>query len=167
MAAIDIQKLYVMAGKRAPDLAFEIFDLNHFFSHNYEIEAFFENSSIKAASKKKVFDRLYPKPSGMFKRLIYLLIDNDLTREISWLAERFASLVARKDRVDFAEIRVAEEPDPVLLEKVKKAFGRRIRAKVVVDPPLLGGFLLRFLDGRTFDGSLKGKLERLRSEIAA
>jgi len=167
VAEIDIQKLYKMAGKKAPELAFQIFDLEHSLSHNWEVETFFENSSIKPALRKKVFDMLYPKPSALFKKLVYLLIDQDLMNEMPELSEKFAAVVSKKARVDFAELRVSAMPDPSLVEKVKKTFGRGIKAKVIIDPELIGGFFLKFLDGRTFDGSLKGKLERLRSEIMA
>lgn len=167
MAEIDIYKLHDIAGEDSPELAFELFGFDHFLWHNMQVRDFFENSTVEPALRIEIFDKLYPKPSKVFKRTIDLLIWKDLMGEITWLAEKFASLVSEKYGVDVAELKVAFPPDGAFEDKIKASFGKGLMMKTVVDPKLIGGFLLRFHDGRTFDGSLKGKLSALRSEIAA
>ena len=64
--------------------------------------------------------------------------------------------LVQKNKVDVAELKVAFKPDASFLDKVKEAFGMSLMMKVVEDPMLIGGFLLRYHDGRTFDGTIKG-----------
>lgn len=166
-ALVDIYKLHEIAGKGAPKLAFELFDIDHLFRHDPDTKGFFNNSSLDPGLRMEVFDKLCPEASGTFRKTIELLINEDLMGELPWLAEKFAGLVSEKDRADVAEIKVAFKPDPAFLERIKGVFGKGLMMKVVVDPGLIGGFLLRYHDGRTFDGSLKGKLSMLRTEMAA
>jgi F-type H+-transporting ATPase subunit delta len=67
-----------------------------------------------------------------------------------------------------AEIRVAHPLGDDDLERVtralERAVGKKVEARVSVDPSLLGGFVAKAGD-LVFDGSLKRQVERLRGEL--
>ena len=50
--------------------------------------------------------------------------------------------------------------------KLSGATGRKVEAKVVVDPEILGGIVARVGDV-VIDGSVKGRLQELRDEFGA
>jgi len=52
-----------------------------------------------------------------------------------------------------------------LVETIEKASGRRVEATRTVDPGLIGGIVLQIGSHRA-DGSVRGRLERLRHELA-
>ena len=60
---------------------------------------------------------------------------------------------------------LSEDERAKLLAILAKAVGREPRLAVSEDPSLLGGFVVQ-LGSRMFDGSLKGRLERLRVAFA-
>jgi F-type H+-transporting ATPase subunit delta len=57
-------------------------------------------------------------------------------------------------------------PDEIraLTERLEQSTGGRISLDVQVDPSLLGGLVVRVGD-RLIDGSVRGRLERLRSQL--
>jgi F-type H+-transporting ATPase subunit delta len=52
-----------------------------------------------------------------------------------------------------------------IVEMIEKASGRTIEATRSVDPSLIGGMVLQIGSHRA-DGSIRGRLERLRHELA-
>ena len=59
-------------------------------------------------------------------------------------------------------------PDDVqaLTQRLEQTTGGRIALDVQVDPSLLGGLIVRVGD-RLIDGSVRGRLERLRTRLVA
>ncbi len=57
------------------------------------------------------------------------------------------------------------ETEKRLEEVLSKLAGQRVFLKTSVDPTLLGGVVVR-LGGRIIDGSVKGRLDRLRAVIS-
>ena len=51
------------------------------------------------------------------------------------------------------------------IKKITKKLGENISFKVVVNPNILGGFVVRKIDGTIIDGSLLGRLEQLKRGI--
>ena len=60
------------------------------------------------------------------------------------------------------------EPDEVraLTARLERLSGGRVELSTTVDPSLLGGVVVRLGD-RLIDGSVRGRLERLRSQLAS
>jgi len=52
------------------------------------------------------------------------------------------------------------------VEQIEKASGRRVEAMRSVDPDLVGGLVLR-AGSLEVDSSVRGRLDRLRRELAA
>ena len=61
-------------------------------------------------------------------------------------------------------VELSEDEAKKLLGQIEQVSGRRLRATREVDPELIGGFVLRAGSHRA-DASVRGRLERLRSEL--
>lgn len=163
---IDIQKLFEIAGSKSEGLVEELYEFNRFLNKNYKLKVFLEDNKIKPSSRKVVFKDVAKGHSKLFKDLICLLIEVGLVRNVPEVAEKFTIVTSVNKNIEFAELKVPKPIEPELLDKIKNFFGGNIRLKVLVDPAVIGGFVLRFFDGKVYDASLQGRLSKLRAEIA-
>jgi F-type H+-transporting ATPase subunit delta len=72
------------------------------------------------------------------------------------IVEAAATSAAELDQADIAALR----------GRLEKMTGARIELETSVDPSILGGILVRIGD-TLYDGSVRGRLERLRARLAA
>lgn len=77
----------------------------------------------------------------------------------------FRALVARSKGIVSAEVRLAEEPSPRVMDEIKAALRDMAQAEVDVavriDPSLIGGLVVK-VGSRMVDASLKTKLNSIR-----
>ncbi len=105
-----------------------------------------------------------------FGHLLSVLAHYDrlaLLPEVSQQYERY-----RRDAEDVVYVQitsaepVSDEQSQALSDRLKKRFGRDIELDVDVDAALIGGAIIRAGD-EVIDGSVRGRLERMRREIAS
>lgn len=86
------------------------------------------------------------------------------------VAAAFLELVNRKAGVTPAHVTSATELSAqdlrALEQRLERLTGGRVDVEIQVDPTLLGGVSVRVGD-RLIDGSVRGRLERLRSQVVA
>jgi F-type H+-transporting ATPase subunit delta len=79
------------------------------------------------------------------------------------------ALVAREQNRLAVELTTAyelsDEEARSILDKIQRSSGRTVDATRSVDPSLIGGIVLQVGSFRA-DGSIRGRLERLRQELA-
>lgn len=136
-----------------------------------ELRDFFTNPSIAAGQKVAILDKLNAR-LGMQKQLrnlIAVLIDNDRIAHVEEVAAAYRALLQQRLGIHPAEIVTAREMDrqeqDALLAEVAKLAGGRVDAKFRQDPSILGGTVVR-IGSTVYDGSVRGRLERLREELA-
>jgi F-type H+-transporting ATPase subunit delta len=135
-----------------------------------ELREFFANPSIPALQKVAILDKLNAK-LGMMKELrnlIAVLIDNGRIAHVAEVAAAYRSLLQQKMGIKPAEIVTAreltrEERDALVAE-VGKLAGARVEASFKQDKSILGGAVVR-IGSTVYDGSVRGRLERLRVEL--
>jgi F-type H+-transporting ATPase subunit delta len=102
--------------------------------------------------------------------LLLLLLRRRRIELLPRLAAEFRRLVNRRAGIVEATATSAStlRPDEVeaLRERLERITGGRVDLRLEVDPGLLGGVVVRVGD-RLIDGSVRGRLERLRSQLAA
>ena len=165
MPGVDIQKLYALTQDEAENLAEELFNYDYFLRANHAINDFLANKNMDRAVRKEIFDQTIKSGSASFKRLMDLLLEQELLRGFSALAESYILLAEQNKKVVFAEIRTAFPLENNELEKIKDCLKLEMKYKIVPDPELLGGFRLKCADGRVLDASVAGRLEQLRMEM--
>jgi F-type H+-transporting ATPase subunit delta len=109
-------------------------------------------------------DRLNP---GI-KNFVRVLAENDRMLLLPEIAAHFEFLRSRTENTVDVEVVSAVPLDAAQAEKLRLALDKRLKARVhmsnTVDAGLLGGAVIRAGD-LVIDGSLKGRLERLRTEL--
>ena len=104
-----------------------------------------------------------------FARFLALLESNQRLSLLGQIAELYALLRADDERTLRVRTRTALPIDPVqqqeLTGALAKRFGRVVSLDIVLEPELIGGAIVEAGDV-VIDGSLRGKLARLRTELA-
>lgn len=105
-----------------------------------------------------------------FSRFLSLLADNHRLSLLPEIAGLYAELRAEAERVVKATVTSAVLLPDAELEAIKaalgKRFGRNVEVDTAVDASLIGGAVIVAGDV-VIDGSLRGKLDRLQSALAA
>ena len=102
------------------------------------------------------------------KNFVRVLAENDRLLLLPEIAAHFEFLRSQAENTINVEVVSAVPLDAAQTEKLKQALDKRLKARVnmrnTVDAGLLGGAVIRAGD-LVIDGSLKGRLERLRTEL--
>ena len=98
------------------------------------------------------------------------VLDNGRLAALPLMAEQFQSLVQARQGVSEARIvsafPVSDSQVADILGPLEKRFGRKLTAKVDVDPELIGGVRVVVGD-EVLDTSVKARLERMKSALLA
>ena len=98
------------------------------------------------------------------------VLDNGRLAALPLMAEQFQSLVQARQGVSEARIvsafPVSDSQVADILGPLEKRFGRKLTAKVEVDPELIGGVRVVVGD-EVLDTSVKARLERMKSALLA
>jgi F-type H+-transporting ATPase subunit delta len=129
------------------------------------------NPAVPAATRIELAERILGDRVGDRPlNLVRLLLRRGRIDLLPQVAHEFRRLYERREGIVRAEITSASplgEADLLAIrERLAGMSGGRIEASVRVDPQLLGGITVRLGD-RFIDGSVRGRLERLRDRLAA
>ncbi len=135
-----------------------------------ELRTFFENPAIPAAQKVGILDKLNAKLAMQkeLRNLLAVLIDNDRIGHVAEVAANWRRILEEQQGIRPAEIVTAREltkdERDSLAAEVAKLAGARIDATFKQDKSILGGTVVR-IGSTVYDGSVKGRLERLREAL--
>lgn len=123
----------------------------------------------EGAKKHILDDLLGGKVHPVTSRLLNLVVDAGLSRDLSRLADAFNAKASAAGQATIAEVRVAAPLDDDqrwrLAEALSRAKGRSVDVKVIVDPSVMGGVVTTIGD-EVIDGSVRRRLEQLRDSLA-
>ncbi|MDA8204320.1 MAG: ATP synthase F1 subunit delta, partial [Chloroflexi bacterium] len=102
--------------------------------------------------------------------LIGLLMQRRRIELLPLLASEFQRLVDRRNGVTTATVTSAtalsDDERRAVEQRLVQMTGGPVRVTTEVDPAIIGGIVVRIGD-RQFDGSVRGRLERLRSRLVS
>jgi len=108
--------------------------------------------------------------SPLLRRLLELVAARDRVALLPELAEAYAEVRNSARGVVMAEAVTAQPLDAGqatgLRDAVGGLTGKRVELRARVDPGVLGGVLVR-VGGRTYDGTVRGRLAALRARLAS
>jgi F-type H+-transporting ATPase subunit delta len=137
-----------------------------------ELRDFFVNPAVAATQKIAILDQLNIK-LGLRKELrnlLAVLIKNDRIGEVRDVAEAYRAELQARQGIRPVEIVTAreinEEDRAGLLAGVGKLAGAKIQASFKIDQSILGGTVVR-IGSTVYDGSVRGRLERLKEALVA
>jgi F-type H+-transporting ATPase subunit delta len=137
-----------------------------------ELREVFENPAIPALQKVAILDKLNAK-IGMQKELrnlIAVLINNDRIAHVVEVVAAYRAELQERQGIRQAEIvtsrELSEQERGTLIAGVGKLAGSQIQASFKLDSSILGGTVVR-IGSTVYDGSVRGRLERLREALIA
>jgi len=137
-----------------------------------ELRTFFVNPAIAAVQKVAILDKLNAK-LGLQKELrnlIAVLIGNNRIGHVKEVAAEWKRILQAQQGIRPAEIvtarELAKDERDALAAEVAKLAGAKIDASFKLDKSILGGTVVR-IGSTVYDGSVKGRLERLREALTA
>ena len=134
-----------------------------------ELRAFLRNPQIDPAGKADVLGQLTEGGDELVRNFVRLVADKGRAGEIPEISAELDALVAQAQNRLSVELTTSYELSDAeaksLVQTIEKASGRAVEATRSVDPGLIGGIVLQIGSYRA-DGSVRGRLERLRHELA-
>jgi F-type H+-transporting ATPase subunit delta len=137
-----------------------------------ELREFFVNPAIPVVEKVEVLDKLNLKLElrKELRNLLAVLIQNDRIGQVQEVAAAYRAEVKERQGIRSVEIVTARALDEAergtLVAEVGKLAGSRVEASFSLDASILGGTVVR-IGSTVYDGSVRGRLERLKDALVA
>jgi F-type H+-transporting ATPase subunit delta len=134
-----------------------------------ELDGFLRNPQVEPKGKADVLGQLTEGADELVRNFVQLVAEKGRGGELPVMSAELDALVAGSQNRLSVELTTAhelsDEDARSIVETIEKASGRRVEATRSVDPSLIGGIVLQVGSHRA-DGSVRGRLERLRHELA-
>jgi F-type H+-transporting ATPase subunit delta len=128
------------------------------------------NPALPLDERLEVADKVFASLSQPVRNLILLLVRRRRIEQLHRVVAEFVRLDERRQGITHANATSAapltDLEERALTARLEQMTGGRIALKTDVDASLLGGLIVRVGD-RLIDGSVRGRLERLRAQLAA
>jgi len=116
---------------------------------------------------QKIFGRVVSQP---VLNLIGLMLRRGRIEELPRIAAEFRRLDNQRQGIILAHVISAapltDQEKRAVVQRMEQLTGGRVELDVAVDPSLLGGLVVRVGD-QLIDGSVRGRLERLRNQLVS
>ena len=140
------------------------------FAANATLRIALEDPSISLEEKLKVIDALSARTQLLpaLRNFLAVLLQNGRIAALPEIVASYRTEMDARQNIGEAEIVSVRELDAsertALESRAARLTGRSIRAVYKRDPALLGGVVLR-IGTVVYDGSVRGRLERLRQQL--
>jgi F-type H+-transporting ATPase subunit delta len=134
-----------------------------------ELRAFLRNPQVEPAGKAAVLEQVAADADELVLNFVRLAAEKGRAGELAEFSQELDALVAQAQNRLSVELttsyELSEAEAKSIVATIEKASGRKVEATRTVDPSLIGGMVLQIGSHRA-DGSVRGRLERLRHELA-
>ena len=137
-----------------------------------ELREVFEDPSVPAVQKIAVLDGMKGKLglAPQVRNLLAVLIHNDRIGAVHEVVAEYQKELQRRLWIHQAEVTTARElsaaDKAMLLAHVAELAQGRVEASFKLDASILGGVVVR-IGSTVYDGSVLGRVERLKEELSA
>lgn len=133
------------------------------------LAAFLANPQVDPQGKATVLEEVAADADELVRNFLRLVAEKGRAAELPEMARELEALVAQAQNRLAVELTTAhelsDEDAEAIVRAIEAATGRTVEATCSVDPELIGGIVLQVGSFRA-DGSVRGRLERLRRELA-
>jgi F-type H+-transporting ATPase subunit delta len=137
---------------------------------NEELQRVLANPAIPLEERIGVARKVFASLSEPVLNLVLLLLKRGRIEQLSRVAAEFRRLDDKRNNIVHATVTSAAplKADEVkaIAARLEELTGSSVDLETSVDPDLLGGVVVRVGD-RLIDGSVRGRLERLRNQLAS
>ncbi|AZU64594.1 F0F1 ATP synthase subunit delta [Neobacillus mesonae] len=161
LALLQIAKEKQLLGTMAEDLRV----VKEVAGYTPELKAVLHSSKLTKETKKAVLTQAFASVNGYVLNTLLLLVDRHREDYLTEVADEFLALANEEMGVAEADVYSTRALTDAEREAVSAVFAAKVGKKALniknfVDSDLLGGLKLR-IGNRIYDGSLRGKLDRL------
>ena len=134
-----------------------------------DLGALLENPEVDTLVKSRVLAQVADGFDELVVNFVRLVAEKGRASELGEITDELDSLVAAEEQILDVELTTAHELSDEefgrILGRIEQQSGRKVQATRQVDPDLIGGIVLQAGSMR-LDASVRGRLERLRHELA-
>ncbi len=135
-----------------------------------ELRELLRNPQLDPRAKAAALEDMLAGGEQLVRNFVLLLADKGRSGLLEEIAREFERLVAEDEGIVHVELTTAVELSDAeakkLLKQIEEASGHKVEATRGVDKSLIGGVVIQIGSYR-LDASVRGRLERLRRELAA
>lgn len=147
----------------------ELFRVARTFEGNEELRSVLGDQAIPVDRRQGIVeDLLAGRASPVTTALVNFVVGAGRGRDLPAIIDKLVEQAAQDRDEAVAEVRsvipLDESQRTRLEEALSRATGKRVSAKVVIDPSILGGVVARIGD-TVIDGSIRHRLEQLREKF--
>lgn len=136
---------------------------------NEELSTFIQNPTTKVEVKESALLEVFANVNGVTKGLFHLLFENKRFEILEAIALEYKKLFDENNGVEVATVTTAIPMDAALeakvLAKIATLSDKKITIENVVDPSIIGGFILRIGD-QQYNASVANRLQVLKRELS-
>lgn len=147
-------------------------DMAHIASsirENSELNSFINSPTVMTEVKESALNEVFGSSQSMTKSLFRLLQENKRFEILEQIAVQYQAQFDEMNGVETATVTTAFPLTPDLeskvLDKIKEFSNKRITIKNIVDPSIIGGFIIRIGD-KQFNASVANRLLTLQRELS-
>jgi F-type H+-transporting ATPase subunit delta len=136
---------------------------------NEELSTFIQSPTIKVEVKESALLEVFANVNGITKGLFHLLFENKRFEILEAISLEYNKLFDESNGTEVAKVTTAITMDAALeakvLAKIATLSDKKITIENVVDPSIIGGFILRIGD-QQYNASVANRLQVLKRELS-
>jgi F-type H+-transporting ATPase subunit delta len=136
---------------------------------NAELSTFIQNPTVKVEVKERALLEVFATVDNVTKGLLHLLFENKRFEILEVIAAEYSKLFDIMNNVEVAKVTTAVAMDAALeakvLAKIATLSDKKITIENIVDPAIIGGFILRIGD-QQYNASVANRLQILKRQLS-
>ena len=137
---------------------------------NSELSSYIHNPLVRVEAKKDVVSEVFASVDPVTKSIFQLLLENKRFEILDSIAVEYNKLFDIMNGVEVAKVTTAVPMDAELEAKVSAKIAsisssKKITIENIVDPAIIGGFILRIGD-KQYNASIADRLQVLKRELS-
>jgi len=136
---------------------------------NLELSTFIQNPTTRVDVKESALLEVFANVNGITKGLFHLLFENKRFEILDAIAVQYSKVFDESNGVEVAKVTTAIPMDAALeakvLAKIATLSDKKITIENIVDPAIIGGFILRIGD-QQYNASVANRLQVLKRELS-
>lgn len=142
------------------------------YENSGELRNFLASPAVSREEKHGVVDKIGERLGAgkILRNFLRVVIDHQRTQLLPEIAKTLQEVIRQRQGMAEAEVHSAVELSAAqkrqLSETLERITGKKIETKYSLDPALLGGAVVR-IGSTIYDGSLRSRLNTLRTRLAA
>jgi ATP synthase F1 delta subunit len=134
-----------------------------------ELRSLIRSPELDPPEKARVLEAVLDDADELLRNFVRVVTEKGRAPMLGEIAREFDLLVAAEEQILSVELttsyELSDDEAAAIVKQIEDASGRRVEATRTVDPGLIGGLVLR-AGSLEVDSSIRGRLDRLRRELA-